>query len=266
MPPEIDPVTGKPVTPPPPTPDPNVVPKAEFDDLKRRLDAFERTGPRFAAPAAPPPSIGPTVTEQLRTIDAEIDALDLKIDAAVQEGKPVSQLMKQRSTLDRKATRLQIKTEDIDPAFSAGIQTIDQLSETVTRGKMKYYDIVKADVDEFLISLPPEQRMNPKMREAAYNMAVGKNVDKITAAQKEEMLREAANPPAPPPPGNSRSSNAKPGTIPTPKEVLSSGALAAISLKGITVDEYYKKMGYKGGWADFYEKRGKTYFGESEAA
>jgi hypothetical protein len=50
--------------------------------------------------------------------------------------------------------------------------------------------------------------------------------------------------------------------VPKPAEVLSRDSLAAIESVGKTPDEYYKRQGYAGGWAEFWEKRGEAYFGK----
>ena len=242
----LDPLTGKPTVPPAGTtpPDPQLVQvdKTEWDDIKtkvQRLDAFE-AGARSVQPApapAPAAPTGPTFAEQVTEIDTQIVALNTKIDEAVTGGKAVSQFMNERDALTHKRTRMQIKHEDIDPAFNMGIQTIDQISAEVTRGKMPHYDLVQVDVEAALAALPAEQRMNPQMRQAAYNIAVGQNIEKIMDAQKEEMLR-SVTPPAngePPAGGKRTGAGGGEGDAPKPKEVLSANALAAIKNKGITV-------------------------------
>lgn len=260
--PRIDPLTGKPIVETPSAE--QFVPKGEFDVLRQRLDTFERNAPRMA-PQQPQAPSGPTVTQQLTEIDTKIAALDTKIDEAVSQGKPVSTLLKERSTLERKSVRMQIKAEDIDPAMAAGIQTIDQLSDAVTRGSMPHLSLVKDDYEQALASLLPEQRMNPRLRKAAYDIAVGQNIDKITASEKEKILREQSTPPPPPSNQSGRGTGTAPGGIPKPEEVLSKDALAAIRSRGFTVDEYYKRIGHKEGWKGFWEKSGKTYFGDTTA-
>jgi hypothetical protein len=270
--PTIDPVTGKPVA--PAAPDPNApktiaVPEAEWTAVKTKLDVFEKMGFGMQRPAQPAAPTGPTLADRVKEYDTKIAAIDAKIDDAVKDGKPVSQLMRERDALTSARLRAQIKSEDIDPALSAGVQTIDQLSSEVTRGRMKYYDIVKDDFEASLNTLSPEQRMNPKVRQIMYEAAVGKNVDKITAAQQEEILRKAtqdggANG-APPDGGNSRQHGAADTGIPKPEKVLSPAALASIRGVGKSVDEYYKGRGYKGGWTEYYEKH-KAHFGDESAA
>ena len=259
----IDPVTGKPKA-----PDGNNTPPGDFVQISKeqwgginaRLDTFEKMGYGSQQPAAAPSApTGPSFNDRVREIDAGIDALSSKIDEAVSNGKPVSALLNERDKLTSSRLRMQIKHEDIDPAMAQGIETIDQLSDTVTRGQMPHLSIVQADYNAALNSLTPETRMNPKMRKAAYDIAVGQNVDKIMAAEQERILREAAEPP-PDPGSSSRASGAETDTIPKPEEVLSRDTLKALKLKGQTAETYYKSMGYEG-WDDFYVKRGKEYFG-----
>lgn len=248
-------------------PDPNAQPQMvtidanEWNNMKTRLDSFERgfqAGKQVQPPAQPVQPSGPSFSDQIAEIDTQINALNTKIDEAVQNGKPVSKLMTDRDVLAHKRTRMQIKHEDIDPAFAAGVQTIDQLSDEITRGQMPHLSIseVKQEYDKALSNLTPEQKMNPQMRQMAYRMAVGKpeNMQKIMDIQKEEILRSASQPPDDPPPSNSRTSGAgDQGVIPKPENFLSKAALDAISYKGITVDEYFRRMGHEG-YEDWYRK------------
>jgi len=264
----IDPATGKPKE---SETDPNAietVPKADFDVLKQRLDSFE-AGARSTQPSQPiqpATPTGPTIADQIGTLNTQIDAIDTKIDEAVQQQQPIAKLNKERAGLERQVTRLQIKSEDIDPAMSAGINTIDMLSDEITKGKMDKLSIpeVKQSYDAALSQLTPEQRMNPKMREAAYNMALGANIAIITEATKEATLRSNTQNQLDPSNANNAREEGKKGngTTPKPEEILSKESISAMSTVGKTPDEYYKGMGYAG-WNDFWEKRGKEYFGDA---
>jgi hypothetical protein len=173
--------------------------------MKTRLDVFEKVGLNLNRPApaaAPTAPLGPTLADQVGEIDTAVTALNTKIDAASAENQPISTLLTQRDTLMHKRTRIQIKAEDIDPAMQSGAQTIEQISAKITRADMKHYDLVRDDVESALANLPVDQRMNPTMRTAAYNIAVGQNLDKILDAQKEEILRAASPPPGTPPPAS----------------------------------------------------------------
>lgn len=262
--PMIDPATGQPKAGNGSDPNPTVnmvqIPIEDYQKLTQRIDSFEQNYVHNQQQQqAPPQPSGPTLTEQLSAIDADIDKLDTQIDDAVSNGKPISKLIKQRDTLTRKQTRMQIKAEDIDPAFATGIDTINQLTDTVTRSQMPHLSIVQPEYEAALSSMPPDQRMNPKIRQAAYEIAVGKNIDKIMAAENERKLRESQEPVQPAPASNSRQNGADSDAVPKPEEVLSKDTLKALRVKGQSVDEYYKSRGYEG-WNDFYTKIGKDYF------
>lgn len=264
--PVIDPTTGQPTntdaTPPSVT-----ISKDEWDSVKQRLDAFEQTAFTQTPTSSPAPPSGPSLDEQLGEIDKQIDAFDAQIDDAVSSGKPVSKLLRERDALNARRMRLQIKHEDLDPALSAGISSINNLTDEITRGKMTWLKLpaVKKAFETTLSQLTPEQRLNIEARNAAYDMAVGKNLSVIQDAMKEEMLRSAADDQTATPGNHNGRSGAQSGgdDIPKPRDVLSSSALAAIKTKGMTVDAYYQKLGYTD-WADFWEKRGKNYFSDSE--
>ncbi len=256
----VDPATGQPVD-PAANGDPaavETVPKADFDALKNRLDAFEKGfqvgGQRAQQPAQPAQPSGPTLDDQLKEINGEVAKLNDQIDEAVKDGKPISALMSKRDELVQRGTRITIKAQDIDPFMNIGITALDQLSDRVTRGDMPHLDLVKDDFDEAIAQLDPQYRMNPQFRTMAYNVAVGKNVTKIMEAEKEKILREAAQPNNDEPTAGSRAEGSQGDQTPKPEDVLSADALNSIASVGKTPDTYYQGMGYKG-WEDYYEKR-----------
>lgn len=266
--PTIDPITGKPTT---PAPDPNAPPaesqvsKADYEALRARLDVFEQNAANFNRQPAPPPApSGPSYEEQLSNFDKAIDSLDAQIDAATEDGKPISKLLRERDKINATRTRLEV-THEMEPKFAAGMQTIDYLSGEVTRGKMEHYDLVKKDMDTHLSQLPANERMNPQVRQKVYEIAVGMNIGKILEKQKEEVLRSAAADPTTTPGG--ANSRVKPGEysagVPNPRKVLGDEVMSALRAKGVTVDQEYQRRGYAG-WEDYYEKVGKKYFGDIE--
>lgn len=241
------------------------IPLAEWEGLKAKLDVFEKIGIGNhlgnQVPAAPATPID-TLDQQLAVYDNQIAAIDVEIDKLIERGEPISKLNRQRDKLIQAQTRLEIKHRDLDPAFNQGINAIDALSSEVSRGKMKYYEIVKPDMDQILAGIPSDQRMSPTVRESAYQLAVGKNMVKIMDAQREEILRSSVpDPNLTPGNKNSRNGANAGSTVPSPRDVLGKEGMAALSQKGTTVDQYYKNLGYSG-WEDFWSKRGKEYFGE----
>lgn len=242
------------------------IPKEEFEGIKKRLDSFET---RFTETPVQQPQVpqGPTVAEQVQGFDDQITEIGKKIDAAVTEGKPVSSLMSERDRLNEQRTTLRIRAEHIDPAFNAGIQTIGQLTDEVTKSQMPHLAIpeVKIEYDRFLTTLTPEQKMNPQMRTYAYNLAVGAKHEAIIEQAKETWMRESV-PPGGQVPGDQtgRNSDTQGNKIPKPEEILSKGNINALTAAGRTVDGHYQSLGYPGGWEDFWEQTGKYDHGYEE--
>jgi hypothetical protein len=267
MPPEIDPITGLPIVPPDDkTPNPDIlqIKKEDWDKLNARLDSFDLHGAGNQFQQTQQAPAGPSIDDQLSAIDRQIDAFDAEIDQAVKDGDPVSKLLKQRDTLSRKYTRLEIKLRDIDPAMGEGIEVIGKISSEMARGKMPHYELVKNDMAKHLNGIPANQRMNPDVQQAAYNMAAGANLDKILAAEREKLLRaDIADPTKTGLNQSTKNKGKSSGGAPDPKSVLSRGAMDALELKGITVDQHYQKLGHKD-WADFWEKKGKAHFGNPD--
>lgn len=266
--PNIDPTTGEPIT---LKPDQTLVtiPKDEWDTLKAKLDVFDKLGPALTArqePAAPAAPAGPSLADQVSGLDKEIDTIDDQIDSAIQNQQSIKALARKRDSLSAKRLRLQIQHEDIQPVISSGINTIDQLSAEITRGKMPHYELVKTEMDQILKGLPAEQRMSPQVRQLAYETAVGKNMDKILTAEREKVLRETEAQAALDPAHGRKPTGAE--DVPKAKDVLGPGGIAAIREKGETIDGHFQRRGYKGGWAEFYKKHEAYYkeqgFGEEE--
>ena len=255
--PVIDPATGEPTT-PPETPPTVSVPAEEWGAMKARLDVFEKNTYNQSTRQSTPQPTGPTFNDEIKEIEGKIDKLDSQIDKNVADGKPVSSLMKERSALDRQITRLYVKNEDIDPVINAGMQTIDQLSNEVSKGQFKYMDIVKKDYETLMQSIDPSQRASLDVKQKIYQMAVGQNMDSILEAKTEEILRKGHDNAGNPIPSNSGRQTTDDG-IPAAKDILSREAINAIKSRGMTVDEYYIKRGHKDGWKGYFEKH-KSYY------
>jgi hypothetical protein len=263
----------KPADPPSDTPaipeDHVAVPKADLDDIKRRLDVFEKAtqfAPQHAPQPAPEPQ-GPTLADQVKEIDGKISEIGKQIDDAVDKGKPVSEMLAKRDNLITQ--KIDLTTDSKIGAFrEQGLSALEQITTRVMADQMPHLDLVRTEFDHILSSLAPGARSNPEAVQAAYNLAVGSNVDKIVAAKVEEQLRADTPPPNDPggtPPGRQGGSLGGGGdTIPSPQEILSPENLAAIEMsKHRNIDSYYQSLGYEG-WEDHYEKNKSFYTGEPE--
>ena len=261
--PELD-ADGNPVVPAAPEPSTVTMSKEEYDGIQKRLDAFDLRLTPETAPAAPQVPAGPTLNEQVAGYDEEITALGVEIDTAIKDGQPVSALMTKRDTINAEKNSLIMRKQHIEPAFSAGVQTIGQLTDEVTKTQMPHLVIpeVKREYDRFISTLAPEQAMNPQMRIYAYNMAVGTNHTVILDQQKEAWLREAT-PPGGQVPGDQSGRQQQQGAhkIPKPEDILTRGNLDALEASGRTVDQHYQSLGYKAGWEQFWVETGAEHYG-----
>lgn len=260
--PELD-AEGNPIVPAAAEPETVTIPKEEYENITKRLDAFDLRLTPQVAPVAPQPAPGPTLEEQVAKFDDQITAIGTEIDTAITEQKPVAALMAKRDALNAEKTTLQIRTQHIEPAFAQGVQTIGQLTDEVTKSQMPHLAIpeVKVEYDRFLSTVPPEQSMNPQMRMYAYNLAVGSQHTVILAQQKEVWLREAT-PPGGQTPGSATGRNQDQPThkIPKPEEILSQGNLNALAASNRTVDSHYQSLGYKN-WEDYWTQTGAEHYG-----
>lgn len=258
---------GQETTPPKETTPPGdnvTVSREEFDAMRRQISDFERRMTTAYNPNPPPQkSQGPSYDDRINAIESEIEKIDNQIAKKAEDGEPWNDLMKKRSKLDRQITRLEIQRDEIDPFKQAGMNTLNQITDKISRPDMKYYDVVKDDYQQILNeNLTDSQRADPGLRQQAYLLAVGRNQDKIIQMEIEKSNRTTAAS-APDSTGAGRNQK-KTATyegheIPNWSDLHSKGALKALKEKGITPDEEYKRRGYKGGWADYYLKHKHRY-------
>jgi len=243
--------------------------KEEFDSLKStmeqinlKLEVFGQPAAAPATPTAPPVDTGAKLSTDIAKIEEDLAAIDSKIDEAVYAGKGVGDLIKKRDRLNEK--KLELKFDHKFETFrSDGVQVLDQISDQVTQGQMPHLTIpeVKKNFEESLNAMAPEVRMNPEVRLAAYNLAVGQNVDKIADLKVQESLRKEDPPDLTTDPSarTKRNSPDEKGKIPSPEDILSKDNLDAIKAAGhSSIDSYYKKLGYDG-WVDHYEQNKDFY-------
>lgn len=248
-----DPPAGDPKLPTLSVPEGHVIiPQSELDTIRTRLDTFERNAGQLAEPQNIAPT-GPTLDEQLATIDTSIVKLDEQIDQAVIDGKAISALNRERDKLTGQKNKLY--TDDQVAAFtSQGTEVIAQLSTKVMAGEMPH--LTNANVatayKENLAKMAPAIRMNPEAQKAAYNLALGANMETILAEQKEVILRDGSNPPADPPGGTGKRIEGEGGdpgggggdTAPTFEEHFGTDSMAALRMAGKSPESEARAWGF----------------------
>jgi hypothetical protein len=272
---------GKPADPggetPPETP--NFVTKEDFDKvveqnqaLAQKLDQallnFESFGQQqrnqqqYQPP--PQPAVDPNATK-IATLEQRIADMDEAVDKAVYEGKGVGKLLRERDKLVGQLNTIQTEqaiSQRVGKLEEFGMNSIGQLSKEIVSTKMPRLNVpeVKRAYDDKVSQLPPEMKANPEALMQVYRLAVGENLETILGSEQESWLRSQAetatqNPGAS---GGARGgANGSGSNIPKPEDILDKENLKAIRALGKNVDSYYQSMGYKGGWADFWEQTGK---------
>lgn len=281
MPEPLDPTTQQPPVEPtepsaPATP-PDAPPKPDFatkEDLANLRGAIETLSIQFrnfgqgAAPTPPAPR-GPTLSDQLSTLESKLESLDAQLEDAITSGKPgISKIQRERERILQTKIDLQSNAK-LEEIRSMGVFAIDQLTDQVVSNQMPFLKIpeVKGAYDKAIRDLPPDQRMSPQIRIAAYQYAVGSNMDKVFDTKLQEHMRTSTAPPTQTPTATSGRTTDRtthdPNRTPKPSEVWSEENLAALRAAGKTPDSYCRALGYRD-FSEWWTKEGKEYYAEKE--
>jgi len=195
-------------------------------------------------------------------VEAPIDdASDDEIQAAIEagDGKRAAALSRKAARAEAERMRRQMQRESIDPLLLHGMGSVAQLAWRAAKSEMPYYDKYKPEVDAMIASrLRPEDKLNPDNIVTAYNLVVAKHLPEIEAAAAEKAIRQFRESGGVPRGGATGRENAAPA-IPGVADALGGerGRLAEESMAalGRDKDDFARKLGYRGGWAEYYEKR-----------
>lgn len=234
--------------------------------LTERQKGYQQQAP--AAPAAPPEDPHKATKARIAEVDRELADTNMAIEKSYANyGEGIGPLLTKQQKLMFERSDLQGKLNTptgTDPRLDAGFRTLDTLAQEVMSGKMPYLSVkeVKEFYDNHINSLPPEQRMNPEVKQGVYNLAVGANLSIIEELRKQEWLREQENPTQDQQQGaasgRQQPSNGS-GEV-KPEDLFSPETLRMIkNSRHRTVDRYCESLGY----ADFtdYAEKNKDYLG-----
>ncbi|MCH7761637.1 hypothetical protein IIA15_09625, partial [candidate division TA06 bacterium] len=135
-----------------------------------------RAAPLPAAPAAKKPT--PLDLSKIKTAIAEGD------DSAADEILSLVDTVVQRRLSDFEDSKLK-------PLQETGLNAIADLSGAAIREK-PHYEKYKDEINSYISSLPVESRVNPKAHDLAYDAVIGKHLNEIVDAAKEEALRSGS--------------------------------------------------------------------------
>lgn len=218
-----------------------LIKQEDWDGLGRRLDFLERPIVE-APPAMPAAPVGPSLDDQVGGMDRELGELNKQIDDAIKEEKPVSGLLVKRDQIVAKKHDV-ITDAKLSNVMNQGMETLQHLTSEVTQTKMPHLAVVKGEFDSILAGMGPEHKASPKAQIAAYDLACGRNMDKILEIEKEKFQRKD---PATTQDVTEHSGRDTKGGDETPSfgEYFGDDAMLALKAKGQTPDEYAKRMGY----------------------
>ncbi|GAF86211.1 unnamed protein product, partial [marine sediment metagenome] len=176
-----------------PAPVPEFVTKEDFANLAGKIETLSLQAGNWGQPQAPAAPTGPSVEQQITTVDEHLVKLDTQMDTAIAEGQPVSSIQRKREELIQHKMDLKYNTK-IEELQSFGVFAIDQLTDKVVAKDMPMlqYPEVKDAYEKAIATMSPDQRMNPEVRMTAYSYACGANMDLIFDKKFEEKIRADA--------------------------------------------------------------------------
>lgn len=164
--------------------------------------------------------------------------------------KTISAYVRQEKARSAEALET-FKRDNIDSLRTQGLTSIANLTAEVSGSKLPYFKRFEKEIRQKVAGLPPEQQANPQVWEIAHDAVVGSHAKTLLSEQKEEILRSASKPGSQEPGDGAGRMKDDKNRVPTVKELLGDDAVSALDSRGLTPDEWSKRLGYKGGWAEY---------------
>lgn len=138
----------------------------------------------------------------------------------------------------------------VDPLQSVGMQAIGDLTKRVLKSEIPYYDTLKSEIDKQLEQLDPSLRMQPEAVIRVGQMVAGQNIDKIVKTEVERQLREARGNSDGALDGNGTHRETQTDATTTAvlqrfADVAGADAMKQLKGKGLTPDQFVKRLGYE---------------------
>ena len=183
---------------------------------------------------------------------AEARITDEQYETAVTTGDPKTI----RAYLDQRDR--DFKRAYIDPLEQTGLGAVAELTRASALAGKPLYTRFRSEVDQYIDSMPPASRLNPKLHQLAYEAVVGRHHDELSREATEAAMRQATqDPKAAGSIGRSTSRAAGAGgssEVPDAKELFGAEAAIEVASKG-GEDAFARRLGYDG-WADYLKKTG----------
>lgn len=137
----------------------------------------------------------------------------------------------------------------LEALSTTGIGAIAEIRQDMIGAKLPYYERFKKEIDQYVNSLPADQRIRPEVYTIAHNIVVGGHM--------QEILQEDRTARAPTGQVNTPGARGRQTIETTPQaEVqLDEDALDELNYKGVDPDSFSRKLGYKS-WKDYMQRTG----------
>lgn len=206
-----------------------------LERINARLDQFQEA---LTAPAPDPTAFEAPQTQ----LPPEIT--DDEINEAIRTAENPAKAL--RGMLKRELATL-VKTE-VEPLRNVGLGALGDLARRAAVPEMKHYNRFKGEIDSYIARLDPSLRSRPETWKVAHDAVVGMHHDQLASEAVEEAIRKTRDEGTASP--GSGGPGQGPGRTPSVEEVAGADAAALLKLRGLTPDEFARKLGY-GSWSDY---------------
>jgi hypothetical protein len=239
-----------------------------FKDIQFRLDNIGQPVNKQEPPAEDPAK---KFDDQIKELDTQLKSYNKEFQDGLYTGTDTAAVMAKRDALMNKRAELATKKElalhnanNKTPDNSNLYGVIDNLADKVNADSMPHLKIPEVNKEyRALLDSLGEARIDPNLREACYQKAVGANFDVVFEKTQEANLRnDSDNDPANLDSPNNRSSRVKNQNEEkmTPESVWGEDAVRQYESVGHTADTFVQSL--QGGYKDFadYTEKMKDYF------
>lgn len=146
-----------------------------------------------------------------------------------------------------------LEAEHITPLRNTGLEAIAGLTKEHVTSTLPYYKRWQKEIDAFVAQMPAGVRLHADVYRTAHNAVVGQHTSELIAEATEAAIRQA-NDPKPEPgrpsvqPGRQRGTG---NEVPTVEEYMGREAADALAFKGLSPDDFARKLGRYKNWADY---------------
>lgn len=229
---------------------PTYVKAEDFDQVKTILlglqQQFQTMGANFDAIAAErsqrQESAAPPETNPYTPVNEE----ELAEAFENQDFKKFNALQKRQAAYDE-WNREKRFSERVSALESTGMSAIANLTKNAVKTSLPYYDRFQKEIEGYVSSLHPSQRLNPDVYKIAHDAVVGANMSTIINEEIEKKIRAQVEDPLPNTRGNAQTRQTPQGQQRESGIAYSytEGDRNALEGKGLDMETFVRRLGYK---------------------